>query len=373
MLKQNYENLHNINLNQHEEIQTKNNAISKNNLGKGKKEIILKSNKEMKKERELSDSEEELQIKDVNKKNKKFKKSNKKTNSPIKRNIALETIELTEKEKTEIFENNHYIPLIKYVSHTKTLTEFIFKYKSKNFIFYSCKLKDKCKGKGKVNINKKNFIITNYCNNKVKHEDISYEEFIKLYTNKQYKKIKFNEIKIQKYFVMYIISQNKSIDNASIINKFKTITELDLTLSKSTISNLRNSIVDTYKDLDLNQLIEKIKEEHPDLMIYIQDIKYEIFIKNNKEERNERIIYFSKKHNLEYLNKEKCSEFFLDITYNIIPYKFRAYKLLIISGLPKDINRPISIIFILIKYMDRESYNRIFNYLYENFKLNYKN
>ena len=75
---------------------------------------------------------------------------------------------------------------------------------------------------------------------------------------------------------MYIISQNKSIDNASITNKFKTITELDLTLSKSTISNLRNSIVDTYKDLDLNQLIEKIKEEHPDLMIYIQNIKYEI-------------------------------------------------------------------------------------------------
>ena len=94
---------------------------------------------------------------------------------------------------------------------------------------------------------------------------------------------------------MYIISQNKNIDNASIINKFKTITELDLTLSKSTISTLINSIVDTYKDLDLNQLIEKIKEEHPDLMIYIQDIKYEIFIKNNKEERNERIIYFSKK------------------------------------------------------------------------------
>ena len=45
MLKQNYENLHNIILNQHEEIQTKNKAISKNNLGKGKKEIILKNNK----------------------------------------------------------------------------------------------------------------------------------------------------------------------------------------------------------------------------------------------------------------------------------------------------------------------------------------
>ena len=83
-----------------------------------------------------------------------FKKSNKK-NSPIKRNIALETIELTEKEKTEIFENNHYIPLIKYVSHAKTITKFIFKNKSKNFIFYSCKLKDKCKGKGKGNIKKK--------------------------------------------------------------------------------------------------------------------------------------------------------------------------------------------------------------------------
>ena len=51
MLKQNYENLHNINLNQHEEIQIKNKGLIKNNSGKGKKDLILINNKEKKSKR----------------------------------------------------------------------------------------------------------------------------------------------------------------------------------------------------------------------------------------------------------------------------------------------------------------------------------
>ena len=83
-------------------------------------------------------------------------------------------------------------------------------------------------------------------------------------------------------------------------------------------------------------MVEKIKEIHNDLEIYIQDFIYEINIKNKTEKRNERIIYFGKSGNLIYLNKEKCEEFFLDITFNIIPINFRTYKLLIISGIPYE-------------------------------------
>lgn len=86
------------------------------------------------------------------------------------------------------------------------------------------------------------------------------------------------------------------------------------------------------------------------------------------EKRTERIIYFSKSINISYLNKVKCKEFFLDITYNIIPRKFRPYKLLVISGMTTKINYPMSIIFILLKYTDLESINRIFNYMYDNFE-----
>ena len=115
-------------------------------------------------------------------------------------------------------------------------------------------------------------------------------------------------------------------------------------------------------------MVEKIKEIYNDLDIYIQDIIYETKIKNKKVKRNERIIYFGKSGNLIYLNKEKCEEFFLDITFNIIPKNFRPYKLLIISGIPYEKKNPVSICFILIKFQDFETYNKIFNFLFENFK-----
>ena len=68
----------------------------------------------------------------------------------------LETIDLKEQEINEIIINNHYIPIIKYISNTKTKTKYIFNSKSKNFIYYNCHLQNNWKGKGKVDIIIKN-------------------------------------------------------------------------------------------------------------------------------------------------------------------------------------------------------------------------
>ena len=85
-----------------------------------------------------------------------------------------------------------------------------------------------------------------------------------------------------------------------------------------------------------------------DLIVNIEDINYEITIKNKIEKRKERIIFFGTEQKFQYLNKEKCNEYFADISFQIIPKKFRPYKLLIISGLPIQNKKPISICFILL-------------------------
>lgn len=63
---------------------------------------------------------------------------------------------------------------------------------------------------------------------------------------------------------------------------------------------------------------------------------------------------------------KNLKEFFMDITFQIIPKKFHPYKLLILASIDK--NRPILLIFILIKYLDSIAYDRIFNYLNNNFE-----
>ena len=119
---------------------------------------------------------------------------------------------------------------------------------------------------------------------------------------------------------------------------------------------------------NLEELIEKIKSDNNDLEDYILDFKYEFKEKNNaKAERKHRIYIFGKKDNLILLNEEKTIEFFLDSTFKIVPKKFRPYKLLIISGLPINNKIPRLLTFVLIKYLDKYSYDKLFNFLHDNF------
>ena len=66
------------------------------------------------------------------------------------------------------------------------------------------------------------------------------------------------------------------------------------------------------------ELVEKIKNKIPDLNIFVQDINYEVKIKNKKDFRKERIIYFSQKNNLVSLIKINPLNFLLILPwYNI--------------------------------------------------------
>ena len=47
--------------------------------------------------------------------------------------------------------------------------------------------------KGKIDLNKKLFIITNLCNRNIEHDDIDYEEFVRLMKDNKIRDINFKK------------------------------------------------------------------------------------------------------------------------------------------------------------------------------------
>ena len=120
--------------------------------------------------------------------------------------------------------------------------------------------------------------------------------------------------------------------------------------------------------MTFEELIEKIKNDVPNLILLVNDIKYNVKINNTYLDREARIIIFGEKEKMNLLNEDKCKEVFIDITFKITPLKFRPYKLLVIAGITEDDNVPKILSFVMVKYLDKVCYDRIFNYLYENFQ-----
>ena len=75
--------------------------------------------------------------------------------------------------------------------------------------------------------------------------------------------------------------------------------------------------------------MNKIKIEIPELFTNILDIKYDIKIKNKNETREQRIIVFGLDKRKEMISYNNTIEFFIDVTFQIIPTNFRPYKLFV--------------------------------------------
>ena len=242
-----------------------------------------------------------------------------------------------------------YIP-IKFTDE-KNQIKTIFKYKSKtkNYIFYECSLRNKCFGKGKIDIIKKKFYILTKCDPKIEHNYLSYDEFKNAFKNKQLDKNVITKKYIQKYYTELSIRENESIDNPTLKKNFLEITGINLNLSLSEISQIRNKLLDKYKNLSLEELVKKIDVPGEEIQIYSFDVKYEKKLKNKTIERNHKIIIFGLKKGIKLINKEYTDEFFFDSTFNIIPRNYRPYKFFVISGLPKDNKKPTLLVFCLLK------------------------
>ena len=87
----------------------------------------------------------------------------------------------------------------------KSKITYVYKYRSKNFIFYVCSIRNKCPGKGKVNINSNEFYVTEKWDPNIPHKKISYNEFEEIHREDDIKKLDFNDKIIQKYYVYHMI------------------------------------------------------------------------------------------------------------------------------------------------------------------------
>ena len=71
-----------------------------------------------------------------------------------------------------------------------------------------------------------------------------------------------------------------------------------------------------------------------------------ILIITKKKERSEKIIIFCNKERLNLMKNEDYFEYFLDVTFKIIPKSFRPYKLLTLASLDNRNKKSIVIGFV---------------------------
>jgi len=129
-------------------------------------------------------------------------------------------------------------------------------------------------------------------------------------------------------------------------------------------------------DDNLLNLISCIKKEIKDLIIKKTDITYNIKYYNKKEiifknfKKEEEIIYFGTKQIFDNLNNNKISQYFLDVTYQIIPFKFKPYRLFTIKGFDKCNKYTKLCYLILIKFEDTKIFYYAIKYLNEFYLFN---
>ena len=157
-----------------------------------------------------------------------------------------------------------------------------------------------------------------------------------------------------------IINDNNIIINPELKKEYYNKYKSSLNLTISTISYIRGDITNKYKNCDSLSLGNKIEINNFNMKSYVMDLKYNY--KNSKKliERKQRIIIFGWKENLSLLDEQMTEEFFIDTSFKIIPAELHPHKLTIFAGISKNLNKPILICFLLIKYLDDNTYDKIF-------------
>lgn len=79
-------------------------------------------------------------------------------------------------------------------------------------------------------------------------------------------------------------------------------------------------------------------EEEQKFQVSVSDILYKIKINNKEVERNEKIVVLTTKKMREILEDINTYNYFIDLTYKIISYKQKPYKLMTISAVNENKN-----------------------------------
>ena len=100
-------------------------------------------------------------------------------------------------------------------------------------------------------------MISEFCDLKIEHLKLSYEELIHAIETKKFDNINFHGIKMHKYYVYYNINKNNNIEISTIPKNFFNLTDIKIDLSNNQIYKIRAKIVDEYKRLINIKLIKK--------------------------------------------------------------------------------------------------------------------
>ena len=188
--------------------------------------------------------------------------------------------------------------------------------------------------------------------------------------------IDINIKKYQRYFIRYLFKNKLVIDKHGAINKLLTNfgDKIKIKLNDNDINYEKSQSIDIGIKNSLEDLLKYINKEIPNFIYKIYDIEYDYSNNKNKkaisQRRKEKIIFFGTKNMFENLNNIDVKQYFLDITYKIIPQKFKPYKMLTIKGFNTNTKQSVLCTLVCIKYEDEISIYYSMKYLHDFYHFN---
>ena len=158
-----------------------------------------------------------------------------------------------------------------------------------------------------------------------------------------------------------------------IYSNFKKEFKADFLLKQKEINDIKYQIDKNFNKLDFYELYKNItleKEKYLEINSY--DIKYNISISNKDTERKEKLIFINTKKMRDLIDNEHVDNFFMDITYQIIPKNRKPYKLLTLSCINSETNTANICCLIGLIYEDYLSIFYCLKYLHDIYKFDPK-
>ena len=177
--------------------------------------------------------------------------------------------------------------------------------------------------------------------------------------------------KIQQYYIRSLFKANESNDINLVKSIFKNKFNIPLQLSIDEITKQKFLIVGGHKNEDLLTVCKKLSNDDITINVHSVDIFYNYENKNKKIIKREETVIILTTYDMEKKFKdEKIENYFIDVTYKIVPKNNKNYKLLTITCYDNNNQSTYIIALILIQYEDTQSFIKIFKYLNEMFQFN---
>ena len=177
--------------------------------------------------------------------------------------------------------------------------------------------------------------------------------------------------KIQQYYIRSLFRANESNDVNLVKSIFKNKYNIPLKLSNDDITKQKFLIIGGHKNEDLLAICKRLSNEDITINVHSADIFYDYENKNKKIiRREETIIILTTQDTEKKFKDEKIENYFIDVTYKIVPKNNKKYKLLTITCYDNSNQSTYIIALILIQYEDTQSFEKIFKYLNEMFNFN---